>query len=190
MGQFISSAAFKLRQSFRTSTDFIGIGSRLFIFDRRQWFRQGRSISAWIFNSLNSVTSVNEVYCVDFQCPLPYRVALCRYEATFAGVVSQLTTPMQSADLSWTDADSQWKKVYVITVVIKFHQMLEITKEKIHATDWRQGESFSPHYLRSYFLYTLSVSGWIPLRFNFGRGGNVEGHLACDIQRGNCWLHS
>ena len=74
-------------------------------------FRQGHSISAWIFNSLNSVTSVNEVHCVDFQCPLPYRGALCRYEATFVGVVSQLTTPMQSADLSWTDADSQWEKV-------------------------------------------------------------------------------
>ena len=62
-------------------------------------FRQGHSISAWTFNSLNSVTSVNKVHCVDFQCPLPYRGALCRYEATFAGVVSQLTTPMQSADL-------------------------------------------------------------------------------------------
>ena len=75
-------------------------------------FRQGHSISAWTFNSLNSVTSVNKVHCVDFQCPLPYRGALCRYEATFAGVVSQLTTPMQSADLRWTDADSQWEKVY------------------------------------------------------------------------------
>ena len=41
MGQFISSAAFKLRQSFRTSTDFIRIGSRLFIFDRRQWISAG-----------------------------------------------------------------------------------------------------------------------------------------------------
>ena len=41
MGQFISSAAFKLRQSFRTSTDFIRIGSRLFIFDRRQWILAG-----------------------------------------------------------------------------------------------------------------------------------------------------
>ena len=62
-------------------------------------FRQGHSISAWTFNSLNSVTSVNKVHCVDFQCPLPYGGALCRYEATFAGVVSQLTTPIQSADL-------------------------------------------------------------------------------------------
>ena len=41
MGQFISSAAFKLRQSFRTSTDFIRIGSRVFIFDRRQWISAG-----------------------------------------------------------------------------------------------------------------------------------------------------
>ena len=39
-------------------------------------FRQGHSISAWTFNSLNSVTSVNKVHCVDFQCPLPYRGAL------------------------------------------------------------------------------------------------------------------
>ena len=115
MGQFISAAAFKLRQSFSTSTDFIRIGSRMFIFDRRQWISAGgHSISAWTFNSLNSVTSVNKVHCVDFQCPLPYRGALCRYEATFAGVVSQLTTPMQSADLRWTDADSQWEKVYCI----------------------------------------------------------------------------
>ena len=38
------------------------------------------------------------------------------------------------------------------------------------------------------FLYKLSVSGWIPPWFNFGRGGNVERHFACDIQRGNCWL--
>ena len=106
MGQFISAAAFKLRQSFSTSTDFIRIGSRVFIFDRRQW------ISAWAFNSLNSVTSVNKVHCVDFQCPLSNRGALCRYEATFAGVVSQLTTPMQSADVRWTDADSQWEKVH------------------------------------------------------------------------------
>ena len=36
MGQFISAAAFKLRQTFSTSTDFIRIGSRVFIFDRRQ----------------------------------------------------------------------------------------------------------------------------------------------------------
>ena len=112
MGQFISAAAFKLRQSFSTSTDFIRIGSRVFIFDRRQWISAGAFNSAWTFNSLNSVTSVNKVHCVDFQCPLPYRGALCRYEATFAGVVSQLTTPMQSADLRWTDADSQWEKVY------------------------------------------------------------------------------
>ena len=44
MGQFISAAAFKLQQSFSTSTDFIRIGSRVFIFDRRQW------ISAEAFN--------------------------------------------------------------------------------------------------------------------------------------------
>ena len=60
-------------------------------------FRQGHSISAWTFNSLNSVTSVNKVHCVDFQCPLPYRGALCRYEATFAGVVSQLTSSQLAA---------------------------------------------------------------------------------------------
>ena len=41
MGQFISAAAFKLRQSFSTSTDFIRIGSRVFIFDRRQWISTG-----------------------------------------------------------------------------------------------------------------------------------------------------
>ena len=41
MGQFISAAAFKLRQSFSTSTDFIRIGSRVFIFDRRQWISAG-----------------------------------------------------------------------------------------------------------------------------------------------------
>ena len=41
MGQFISAAAFKLRQSFSTSTYFIRIGSRVFIFDRRQWISAG-----------------------------------------------------------------------------------------------------------------------------------------------------
>ena len=41
IGQFISAAAFKLRQSFSTSTDFIRIGSRVFIFDRRQWISAG-----------------------------------------------------------------------------------------------------------------------------------------------------
>ena len=41
MGQFISAAAFKLRQSFSISTDFIGIEYRLFIFDRRQWISTG-----------------------------------------------------------------------------------------------------------------------------------------------------
>ena len=41
MGQFISAAAFKLGQSFSTSTHFIRIGSRVFIFDRRQWISAG-----------------------------------------------------------------------------------------------------------------------------------------------------
>ena len=71
MGQFISSAAFKLPQSFRTSTDFIRIGSRLFIFDRRQW------ISAGAFN-----------FSMDIQkpksCDQCQRGALCRFSTPLA----------------------------------------------------------------------------------------------------------
>ena len=59
-----------------------------------------KGVVAVFFLDNRYVTSANEVHCVDFQCLLPYGSALCRYETTFVGVVSQLTTPMQSAYLS------------------------------------------------------------------------------------------
>ena len=53
------------------------------------------------------------------RCRFGVQNGVCRYEATFAGVVSQLR-PMQSADLRWTDADSQWEKVYNESFAVGF----------------------------------------------------------------------
>ena len=91
------------------------------------------------------MTSVNEVHCVDFQRPLPYRGALCRCEATIVGAVSQLTTPMQSADLSWTDADSQWEKVYAAA--------------KIHM-DFLEGTFKETFFLFSRVVRSLGTAPW------------------------------